>query len=306
MNNFFASTIIGLSALTLTSGCADDLMKENMNPDNELVPVTFNLSIKDLQGTRSLASDYQFADGKSISILKCYVYNQAAGVSAAPSNVFDINIKAINGNQGGDVTLLLPKGEVYDVVFLGTSIPQTDTSSKMYYNTTARTLNLNYDLISCNDEEIDCFYASREDVTTETVIDQYIELTRPLAQLNIGTQDYATYNASTPVKGIAVSVDGIYTSMDLMSGDVIGSPIKANFGASPIPSGQTFPANGYTYLSMNYLLVNLRKLVDVSLTINHTNNSTAAKDIDITGIAVERNFQTNVYGKTLLTEEFLQ
>ena len=295
-----------LSAAMCLSGCADDLMKQREGIQEVLVPVTFNLTIKDMQGTRSLAPGYKYADGKSISILKCYVYSQSGGSTAAPSNVFDIDVKMVSENKGGDVTLLLPKGETYDVVFLGTSIPQTDSATKLYYDTTARTLNLNYSLINCNDEEIDCFFASRENVTTETAFNQTIELSRPLAQLNIGTQDYADYNASTSVKNISVSVDGVYSSIDLMTGDVVGNPVKADFKASAVPTGQTFPASGYSFLSMNYVLVNLRKLVDVSLTVNHTNSSTAAKTIDIPGVAVERNYQSNVYGKKLLTEEITQ
>ena len=292
---------------TCLVGCQDDLEDQEKH-DPEYAPVHFNLSFGKLGGvpdTRSLAPGYQYADGSSISELKCYVYDKSRGNSAAPVSIVDIDIKEVNANKGGDVTVLLPKGEAYDVVFLGTSIPQTTASSKLYYNTTNRTLNINYSVISCNDEEIDCFYASRENVTTETAFNQTIELTRPFAQINVGTQDYSTYTSTSPIKNIAMSVNGVFSSVNLMSGELVGNATKANFTASAVPTGQTFPIAGYSYLSMCYVLVNQRKLVDVSLTVNHTSSSTAAMTIEIPGVAVERNYQTNIYGKNLLTEDII-
>ncbi len=307
MCKHFAFILSLLSFMAVNSSCSSSEM-EDLAPEETMEAVTFKLKISPLKTTetRSLAPGYHFSDGKSISILKCYVYNTAKGQTAAPVKTIDIDIKTINGNNGGDVTIPLPKGESYDVVFLGTSIPQTDSSSKLYYNTTARTLNLNYSLIKCNDEEIDCFFAARQNVTSESVTEETIELSRPFAQMNIGTQDYTTYNTSNPVKNISVSVDGIYESVNLMDGKLVGSPIKANYVASAIPSGQSFPVSGYSYLTMNYLLVNLRQLADVTMTVNHTNSSTAAKEINITGVAVERNYQTNIYGKNLLTEDIIE
>ncbi len=307
MNSYLKILSLAALAYSLTS-CSDDLASE-VSLDSEYMPIHFKIKINDFSGqpeTRGLAPGYKFSDGTSISELKCYVYNKSDGPAAEPSDIIDIDIKTINSNKGGDVTILLPKGYSYDVVFLGTSIPQTASSSKLYYNTTARTLNLNYNLISCNDEEIDCFFASRGNVTTETAFDQTIELTRPFAQLNIGTQDYVEYNTSTPIKEIAVSVDGIYNSVDLMTGDLVGSPIKADFNASAIPTGQSFPVTDYSYLSMNYLLVNLRKLVNVTMNINHISGTTPVKTIEISDVAVERNYRTNIYGKKLLTEEIQQ
>lgn len=299
--------ILSLSLLLASlMSCTDDLACEQQLLEPEYAPVHFKLKFNSLNGqpdTRSLAPGYKYADGSSISVLKCYVYNTANGTNALPSSILDIDIQKVNGQNGGDVTILLPKGEKYDVVFLGTSIPQTDTSSKMYYDTMARTLNLNYSHIYCNDEEIDCFFATQEDVTTETVLNQTIELTRPLAQINIGTQDYAEYIATKPVKDIAVSVDGVYNTFNLMSGEVTGNAITAEFKAAAVPTGQTFPTPGYAYLSMNYVLVNQRKLIDMTVTVNHTNSSIAKKEINIPGVAVERNYQTNIYGKKLLTEE---
>lgn len=298
------SVILFSSSLSLT-GCSSSDTPKMPEPDVELVPVHFDLRFSGLNNetTRSLADGYKFSDGKSISELKCYVYNAANGSSSTPIKVENIDIKAVNDHRGGDISILLPKGQQFDVVFLGTSIPQTNPASKLYYNSSDRTLTVNYSTVSCNDEELDCFYAVQTNVKTETIKENPIELTRPFAQLNIGTGDYADYNSSTPVKNIAVTVDGIYNKINLMDGSVVGNPQNITFQGAALPTGQTFPVNNMTYLSMNYLLVNTRKLIDLTITVNHTNSSIPSKVISLESIAVERNYQTNVYGKLLLTGE---
>lgn len=299
INSFFACALL----FSMTSCSLDG--PEILPNDDELVPVHFNLQFAGMSDsqTRALAPGYKFSDGTSIYILKGYVYNQANGANAAPIKVVDIDVKDINDHKGGDITITLPKGQTFDIVFLGTSIDQDNTNSKLYYNTSDKTLTVNYSKIAANDEEVDCFFASRTGVTSETVESDPIELTRPFAQINIGTQDYAEYNSATPIRDISLTVDGIYNKVNLMTGDVVGDPILASIAASPAPSGQVYPLDGFSYLSMNYVLVGLRKLVSLEMTVNHTNSGTPAKVINIPNVAVERNYQTNVYGKTLLTQD---
>ncbi len=299
MKNLLKST---LSCIILSSmaSCSMD-GPEIMSEESELIPFHFTLNFSCLSGTdtRSLSPDYSFSDGSSISILKGYVYNKANGSNSSPIKVVDIDIKEIDDKRGGDITIMLPKNQMFDIVFLGTSIEQSNPSSKLFFNSSDRTLTVNYG--KCNDEEMDCFYASRSGVTSNNVESEPIELTRPFAQLNIGTQDYDEYNSTTPVKDISVSVSGIYDKIDLMTGNVIGDPISVNFLADPIPSGQVFPVSGFSYLSMNYLLVGTRKLIDLEVAVNHTNSSVPVKTINIENLAVECYYQKNVYGNTLLT-----
>lgn len=302
---YLCSAIAGFSTLLLSTGCTDDLNPDSFHGQDDLIAVQFHLDFKGMSGdpTRALAPDYKFSDGSSISILKGYVYNQANGDNAAPIQVVDIDVKEIDGKKGGDISIMLPQNMKYDVVFLGTSVNHNAQTSKLYYNSSDRTLAVNYNIVKCNDEELDCFFVSRTGVTTESMDAGTVELTRPFAQLNIGTQDYDEYNASTPVKDIAVKVSSIYNKVNLMTGEVIGEPSDVSFKASPVPSDQVYPIEGFTYLSMNYLLVDLRKLVDVDITVNHTNLLNPSKIISIPKVAVERNYQTNVYGKSLLTKE---
>lgn len=282
--------------LAMMSSCSLD---EPAAVDEENDFVNFSVAIDNTAAngndTRSLASGYHFSDAKSISVVKCYVYNQSNGNNALPVKVVDIDVS----NLKGEVSIPVPKNQVFDFVFLATSIPQTDASSKMYYSPTERSLTLSYSSIFSNDEEIDCFFASKSGITSETVISETIKMKRPFAQINIGAKDYTTYNASYPIMDVSVNVAGVYNKVNLMDGSVIGDPVTAEFMAAAPPSCQAFPVSGSSYLAMNYVLVNLRKLVDVSISINHQDSSYDSMDMKFKRIAVERNYQTNLYIKSL-------
>lgn len=296
---FYCPSIFLLSALSACSSDSPDLS----TPVQEVDVVSFHLDFPGMADvdTRSLAPGYKYSDGTSISILKCYVYNQENGENAEPVNIMDVPIDRTTGKPTGEITMVLPLGEKYDFVFLGTSIPQTSQSSKLYYSTTERSLAVNYSSVSSNDEELDCFFASAKDISVGSVIDNNIVLTRPFAQINIGTKDYEDYIASTPVRDIAVTVEGIYNKFSLMDGSLIGDPTTVTFAAAAPPTDQTFPVDNVKYLAMNYILVNLRTTVNVSMVVNHV-GSISAKTIDIGEVGVERNYQTNIYANKLLTD----
>lgn len=295
---FFLSSLCAL-AVSIT-GCSD-APPVNIS-DKDYITIHFGCAFSHINSddTRSLAPGYTFSDGSSVSVLRCYLYSRSKGAGAPPVKTVDIDVKTVNGHPGGDFSVQLPRGESYDAVFLGTSIPQDDPSSKLYYSQTDRSLNVNYSSVYANDEELDCFFAVSEAVSTAATAEYDVVLKRPFAQLNIGSKDFPEYNAAHPVSNISVSVSSVYSKVNLMDGSLIGSPSTVTFMGSPVPSGQTFPVSGFSFLSMNYLLVNTRTLVDVEMSVRHADGTT--KDISIGDVAVERNYQTNVYGKTLLSD----
>lgn len=292
----FICFFIFLATLT---GCKDNVFLEEPGP--ELQTIHFHLH---LEGMECQAGTRAYSDGELISTIKCYVYNQSNGASAAPYLIQDIPIKAVNGHPGGEISLFLPRTDKYDIVFLATcGAHDNQSSAKIYYNQTARTIKINYNLAHGNDDELDCFFATLKNVSTESV-ENTIQLKRPLAQINIGTQDYATYNSAKAIKNFQVSVEGIYDTFSVMDGTISGNPQNITFAESTAPVGQTFPINGYDYIAMNYVLVDSRKLVNVSLNINHTKSTIPTKTIQMNKIAVERNYQTNIYSSNLLSDDF--
>lgn len=239
-----------------------------------------------------------YGDGSSINTLKCYVYSVGAEI---PMQTENIEITSANGKRGGQIGIDLPSGGTYDFIFLATSCTQDDKDAKIYYNPSERTINLNYDKITGNDEDVDCFFGVLPSISIDKGQSHSVTLRRPFAQLNIGTKDLEEYNtlASSSLKTAGVSVDGIYTSMNVMDGECVGEPVAVSLPAASVPTGQTFPVKDAEYIAMDFFLVKERKNVCVSLTVNNGLNSfTTSFD----NIPLQRNYQTNLYGN-LLTKE---
>lgn len=297
MIKFFKLTCLLFIGLMTCSCSNEDPVLSPISENEELITFSFDIDAhqENESSTRSLAPGYHFSDGSSITEVKCYIYAQSDGAAAQPFKTLDIP----TSNLKGEISVTLPASKVYDVVFLATSIPQTNSSSKLYYSTTERSLNINYGLVNGNDEELDCFYAVIKDFTSGSSATTNVILKRPFAQLNIGAKDYAAYDAAFPVQSSSVSVNGIYNKMTLMDGNVSGSPINVTFGASQMPDNQTYPISGAQYISMNYLLVKERKLIDLHVELNHYNTSTIPLVMNYTNIAVERNYQTNLTIRSL-------
>lgn len=289
------STIFSFIVIMTLTGCSSQDEPAVSDMANEET-ISFSLRIDSRNvnepATRSLAPGYHFGDGASINTVKCYVYNLANGSSAEPSKVIDIPLSSLSGN----FTIRLPRNQTFDLVFLATSIEQTDASSKLYYNSTDRSLKVNYN--NCNDEEYDCFFATVKNVTTETSMSDAIVLRRPFAQINVGARNLAAYNSNHPISSVSLTVNGIYDKLNLMDGSLIGDPVNISFSDSAVPTGQTFPVDGNDYLAMNYVLVNTRCLTNVVVTVNHS-DATSPKSLTVENVALERNYQSNICIKSL-------
>ena len=284
-----------LASLAMAMGFSSCTSEDIQNPaelNSELVNFEISLPDSELK-TRG------YGDGGNVSNLVCYVYQKDAQQPMQTENVSIVN----NGSKrGGSLGLNLPSSGAYDFVFLATAGIQNDKSaSKVYYNPTERTLNLNYSKIQGNDEDVDCFFGVLKDISVTKGGSHKVTLKRPYAQLNIGTKDLTQYNtlASAHLQTVGVSVDGVYSSMNVMNGECVGTAGAVTLPASTLPSGQTFPAKDAEYLAMDYLLVKDRKNVSVSLTGSNGKTSFTSK---YENIPLQRNYQTVVYGN-LLTKE---
>ncbi len=282
---FFFSLLISW----LLNSCSSDDMLSSSSLDNN--HVSFEISIPE-SGLRTRAT----SDGSLISELNCYVYQVG---NTTPLYTKPVAIGSQDGKKGGRLELDLPSGGTFNFVFLATAMKQDDPDSKLYYNPTLQTLEVNYNKVGANDEELDCFFGVLKDINVDKGQSHKITLKRPFAQLNIGTKDLSSYNqmSSTPLKSVRVTVDGVYSSMNVMDGSVLGSPLEISFPESGLPEDLYYPVPGNTYLSMDYLLVNERVDAGVSLTcVNEDGNSFTSEYSDI---PLQRNYQTNVFGNLL-------
>ncbi|MDE7432267.1 MAG: hypothetical protein K2N34_10200, partial [Lachnospiraceae bacterium] len=280
---FFSLFISGL----LNSCSSDDIIYSSYENNH----VSFEISIPDSDLRTREASN-----GSLISELNCYVYQVG---NTVPLYTLPVAIGSQNGQKDGRLELDLPSGGIFNFVFLATAVKQDDTDSKLYYNPTLQTLEVNYDKVDANDEDLDCFFGVLKDINVNKGQFHHITLKRPFAQLNIGTKDLNSYNtmSASTLKSIGITVDGIYSSMNIMDGSVLGHPLEISFPESGLPEGLIYPVPENTYLFMNYLLVNERKEADVSLL--GVNADETSFNCSYSNIPFQRNYQTNIYGNIL-------
>ena len=231
-----------------------------------------------------------YSDGTTATRLQYAIYDETgAELTALTKTDATINITAT-------VSFKLVTGNKYTAIFWA------DNDDAPYtVNLGAKTMTVDYTGVACNNEKLDAFYAKHE-FTVKGAQTETIELRRPFAQLNIGTNDYtaATEAGYTPEYS-AVTVKNIYSTLNLWDGSV-DNAVEVNFDYAEIAKGETFPVTGYQYLAMNYLLVPADKEV-VDIEFGYGESSTAAEKTRTVGsVPVQRNYRTNIYGQLLTSD----
>ena len=276
---------LGMSAMAMlfATSCQDDM---NL-PGNvgETTTVAFNVSTPEI-GTRA------YSDGQTATVLQYAVYDAQGNILPQLKKMdATIDIKA-------NVELELTTGDTYTVIFWAEA-PYAP------YNVDfeAKTMTVDYTDAVSNDENRDAFYAAHT-FTVSGAQTENVQLRRPFAQLNIGTEDYqkATDAGYTPTKS-AVTVKTLGNTLNLWDGTVSGNPeeVIVNFDYADIVKTEVFPVDDvkYDYLAMNYLLVGAdQEVVDIEFGYTET-DANAAKTRTVGSVPVRRNYRTNIYGKLL-------
>ena len=275
--------ILGLLAITslFATSCQQDFDLAN-NAVGETT-VTF-----DVRTPQVALKSYSYSDGKTATVLQYAVYD-------AQGNELE-GLTVTNGviNTTASVKLPLVTGNTYSVIFWAAA-----EGAPYAVDFGAKTMTVNYGSAVCNDEVRDAFYAYKT-FTVSGAQTETIELKRPFAQLNIGTNDYiASENAGYVPTQSSVTVKNVYSTLNLATGAVDSSTV-ATFRLANIKKDETFPVDGYDYLAMNYLLVAKDKeVVDIEFTYTDGSN---AKTRTVGSVPVQRNYRTNIYGALLTSE----
>ena len=236
-----------------------------------------------------------YSDGKTATRLQYAIYDETgAELTALTKTDATIDITAT-------VELKLVTGNSYTAIFWA------DNDAAPYdVDFANKTMTVDYTGVACNDENLDAFYAIHP-FTVKGAQTETIELRRPFAQLNIGTNDYteAAKAGYTPNQSY-VKVTSIYNTLNLWDGKVSGET-AVEFAYADIKRDETFPvaaavdAPAYEYLAMNYLLVNEKETVDVEFAYKETSTGDA-KTRTVGSVPVQRNYRTNIYGQLLTSD----
>ena len=160
-----------------------------------------------------------------------------------------------------------------------------------------RTMTIDTDNLTANNEAYDAFH--KYYAVDQTKKTHKIELTRPFAQINIATADTdAADAAGVVVATTKVTVANAYKTLDLVNGEV-SNPTSFEFGWAAKATGTA--KTSYDMLAMNYVLVNERELVNVTMEASEETDGSNAITRTYSTVPVQRNYQTFILGNLLTT-----
>lgn len=284
MKRYLLSSFTIAAAALLVTSCNDEM--DNGLKTGDEGTVTFTAQLPSEMGTRA------FADGLTAKHLQYAVYE--AGQST-PLKVFGDETTVVGEaemvNLKKSVTLKLTSGKSYDVIFWA----DATTDSPYTFNPASQEVSVDYSKVNNNSDNCDAFF-KKETIAVSGNQSVDVKLTRPFAQVNIGTDDFDAAKAS----GLEVTqtevVAKAFATLNLATGEVADEADRTfTMKAIPTASDGEFPvAGGYKYLSMDYLLVGADKAtVDVVFNYGGPQNRT------FTNVPVQRNYRTNIYGSLL-------
>lgn len=286
MKRYLLSTFTIAAAALLVTSCNDEM--DNGLKTGDEGTVTFTAQLPSEMGTRA------FADGLTAKHLQYAVYE--AGQST-PLKVFGDETTVVGeaemNNLKQTVSLKLTTGKTYDVIFWA-----ADNSAKKPYtfDPLTQTVKIKYTNVYSNNDICDAFF-KKETITVSGNQNVDVKLTRPFAQVNIGTDDFdaatiAGLNLTqTQVKATAGDI------LNLATGKMEGTEAIRTFKMKAIPTADdgAFPVAGYKYLLMAYIPISDTKET-VDMTFGYNGKSTFRS---FTNVPLQRNYRTNIYGSLL-------
>ena len=230
-----------------------------------------------------------YSDGATATVLQYAVYDAAGNELTA--------LTKKDGEIHGSTTvaLQLTTGNTYSVIFWAAA-----PNAPYTVDFDEKTMTVDYTNAVSNDEARDAFYAYKEFTVTGAQTET-IELKRPFAQLNIGTNDYEASRKAGYAPAYSYVKVPVSTVLNFVDGSV-DTAADVEFKLAAIPQGETFPVSNYDYLAMNYLLVPADKEV-VDLTFGYSvGNTNIEKTRTVGSVPVQRNYRTNIYGQLLTSD----
>lgn len=265
----------------------------------EEVQITFKASLAQNANSRALS------DGSNINKVKCEVYE---GEIKRTEETVDFV------NESASYTPTLLKGRTYKVVFWA----YKDGA----YNVTDLKAITRAKTLSCNDEELDAFTAVVDNVSTEVAGNNLtVTLTRPLAQLRIGTTSEDINSAKSLLSGkdlkkSMVTIDSVYTKYNALSKEA--SEVQSvTFDKADLIANETFTIGEgeeektYNLIAMTYLFAdNSSQTSTCNLTVfagegeyeeavHGKNENGGNNSLKYTYVPVKPNTRTNIIGRLL-------
>lgn len=289
------ATLMKTCALTAFAIAAMSCAKEQAVENGLPAEVSFAIE------TPSGISTKAIGDGSTATVL----YYQVFDKDMAPISGLDVQHKDLV-NCKTSVKFQLVKDQVYNFIFWA----QTKESGYYTIDETGggvglKKITADYSTNkAANDENRDAFFATVKELKIDGPVSQTVKLTRPFAQVNIGTDDELSnevdiVDISKYLEGArsSFSVKQIPTVFSPMDGTV-SEPADVEFEAAAIPGGNLSVKDvPYEYLSMNYVFAPAeRSVYDISATFQFDSKEVSFSSPNT---PLQRNYRTNIVGSLL-------
>ncbi|MBQ7855817.1 MAG: hypothetical protein IJ348_01720 [Alistipes sp.] len=284
MKKFF-SFLLSAAILFTAASCSQPDFEDDVVPVGQEVEVTFSADLAEL-GSRA-------GEGNLVDVVYFAAYHAGTNTLLGISQVEE-GVEVVNGKATISTTLVV--GKAYDFVFWA----ENEAANHYDINWAERSLSVNYG-IDANDESRDAFLLIKNNyVVTADNLTNTFYLSRPFAQLNLGSSD--ADEKGMEASGIKITSSSLttkaYNTLSLTDASVSGLVDVTFTDAELLDEALDAEGekNGYLYLSMNYLLINEKEFVDVDVKFNQ-----GAYTRKYTTIPVQRNYRTNILG-TIITD----
>ena len=283
-------SLVAIGAALFATSCVNELEEGIQGNAGQ---VTFTVNAPEL-ATRA------YGDGTQATHLMYAVYDETAGgdVVVGVSNTeigteAEFTADATTGvhKYTTSVQIDLLDGNEYSVLFWAVN---ADYANAFVIDWAGKAMQMK-STIPGNNDNYDAFYGYVPTFKVEGAVTKSVTLTRPFAQLNYGSTDFADAALLNFVPDeSSVVVKNAPTKLNCVDGTVSGQA-NITYSAAAVPSGKL---NGLdaNYLAMNYVLVGEKKLYDTTLSVTG-NGKTIANDYAT--VPMQRNYRTNVYGSLL-------
>ncbi len=288
MKKYFLPAV-AICALASLASCSSE--------DQPAVETDGNVTIK-LRLPGGMASRATFGDESTVTLNNLQWTVFEVGADNALTLVYSDQKTAFSSSQTEEsVSLPLAKGKTYQVAFYA------DDSSNGFVTYADGAISVDYSKAASNTVAEDAFIGKSSVFTVTGGASETVTLTRPFAQLNWGTDDLGAKSLAEVLKTLTATVSvssGLYTSMDVISGDVSGevsdkvefAPVK--FTELPAEDFPTVPGETtYALIAMNYLLTG-DGTIDCTLTLTEGLDA-----VVVNSAPVQVNHRTNIYGSLL-------
>ena len=289
----FLYPVLALGAIATLASCASD---EPINVKEYDGTARFSIRLPDELATR-------FNDGKSAHKLYYSVFQDNQYV------LDGVITDAFSNNLTQEVGIQLVANQEYQIVFFADNA--ASESNGYTYDPRTAQFGVTYSNKMVNSDDFDAFVNTITYTATGEGTD--VPLKRPFAQLNIGTNDLD--NGAVEHIGLGkfsstltIQPTNILSGINFLSGEEAaysGDPLSFSIPSFASLPEDAFPVDNYKYIEMNYLLVpstgeGQNSLIDATYVIEA--NGTTGNTLNLASTPVKPNYQTNVYGSLLTTQ----